>query len=309
MRLAAAITTAFLPVAAHGLSLEFPALATPVAEDVVAKDSYFLATEGFIEGPIGGIIAEGAVQTNSWRIAGASLTTLQILAPLREQLQAAGYEPLFECEAQSCGGFDFRFQIDVLPEPDMHVNLGDFRYLAAQKPGATPAEYAALVVSRSANAGFVQLTRVGAANAAQVSTSTKTPVPTIVPIVPGSIGEQLESRGHATLDDLYFKTGSSDLAEQDFASLQGLADYLGARPERRVVLVGHTDAEGALDRNIALSRRRATAVLERLVEYYSVGADQVTADGVGYLSPRASNLTEEGRTQNRRVEAILTSTE
>ena len=76
-----------------------------------------------------------------------------------------------------------------------------------------------------------------------------------------------------------------------------------------MVLVGHTDAEGALEGNIALSKRRATAVMERLVSVYGVEAAQVSADGVGFLSPLASNLTADGRAQNRRVEVVLTSTE
>ena len=44
-------------------------------------------------------------------------TTLQILAPLRDQLSEAGYEIIFECAANDCGGFDFRYALDLLPEP------------------------------------------------------------------------------------------------------------------------------------------------------------------------------------------------
>jgi len=72
--------------------------------------------------------------------------------------------------------------------------------------------------------------------------------------------------------------------------------------------VGHTDAEGSLDGNIALSRRRAASVLERLVTAYQVDRRQMEAQGMGYLAPIASNLTEEGREANRRVEVIVTST-
>ena len=74
-------------------------------------------------------------------------------------------------------------------------------------------------------------------------------------------------------------------------------------------MVGHTDAVGGLDGNVALSRRRASSVRDRLVGKYGVAGAQVTSDGVGFLSPRATNLTEAGRERNRRVEVILTSTE
>jgi len=296
-----------MPAMAHALSLEFPGSANAVAEESAANDSYFLPTAPFDEGKLDGITAEGAVRQQTWKLNQSNLTTLQILAPLRDQLQADGYQALFECEARDCGGFDFRYQMDLLPEPDMHVNLGDFRYFAGKRGDS---DYVGLIVSRSASTGFVQLTRVGAAaQIATVTASTKAPPPRTALTQAGPMGEQLEIAGHATLDDLFFKTGSSQLGEQEFVSLANLAGYLSARPDRQVVLVGHTDAQGALDGNITLSRKRASAVMKRLVDAHGVSPAQVSADGVGFLAPRASNLTDEGRTQNRRVEVILRSTE
>jgi OOP family OmpA-OmpF porin len=75
-----------------------------------------------------------------------------------------------------------------------------------------------------------------------------------------------------------------------------------------VALVGHTDALGSLAGNTDLSRARAVSVRERLIAEYAVPAAQLTAEGVGYLAPRATNQTEDGRARNRRVEAIVTST-
>ena len=298
-----------LPMAAQALNLELPSLAVQLAEKSVPKDSYFLPTAAFEDGPIDGITAEGAVDQKSWKIAGGGLTTLQILEPLRRQLEAAGFSHLFECESDGCGGFDFRYEIDLLPEPDMHVNLGDFRYLAAKREADSP-EYIGLVVSRSANAGFVQLTRIGAADrTSTITASTKAPSPDIRLADLTPVGQQLETKGHATLGDLFFKTGSSQLGEQSFDSLTGLAGYLADWPDRKIVLVGHTDAEGPLDGNIVLSRKRAAAVMDRLIYQHGVSPAQVSADGVGFLAPVASNLTDEGRTQNRRVEVILRSTE
>jgi len=95
---------------------------------------------------------------------------------------------------------------------------------------------------------------------------------------------------------------------QEYETLTTLANYLKAQPNRKIALVGHTDAEGSLQGNIALSRQRARAAMQRLIEL-GVPRAQLEAEGVGYLAPMANNLTEEGRTQNRRVEAILTSTQ
>lgn len=93
------------------------------------------------------------------------------------------------------------------------------------------------------------------------------------------------------------------------STLGALADYLKQNPARQVTLVGHTDAVGSLDANIALSKRRARSVMQYLTQELGVSASQVAAEGVGYLAPRASNLTDAGREANRRVEVTLTSTE
>jgi OOP family OmpA-OmpF porin len=62
---------------------------------------------------------------------------------------------------------------------------------------------------------------------------------------------------------------------------------------------------GTLENNIALSRARAEAVRQHLVEALGVDPAQVSATGIGYLAPRATNATAAGREANRRVEAVL----
>jgi OOP family OmpA-OmpF porin len=108
---------------------------------------------------------------------------------------------------------------------------------------------------------------------------------------------------------LDFGTGAADLTEGRYESLAALADWLKANPDKTVALVGHTDASGGLDGNIVISKRRAESVRARLIAAYDIPPAQIEAQGVGYLSPIGSNLTEEGRQKNRRVEAILTSTQ
>nr|WP_246414687.1 OmpA family protein [Yoonia ponticola] len=119
----------------------------------------------------------------------------------------------------------------------------------------------------------------------------------------------LNSVGRTVLDDLSFANGSADLADETYASLKTLAAYLQANPSLQIALVGHTDASGSLDGNIALSKRRARAVRQRLINRYDIPPSQLDAQGMGYLSPVGNNLTDAGRDANRRVEAIITSTE
>lgn len=70
-----------------------------------------------------------------------------------------------------------------------------------------------------------------------------------------------------------------------------------------MLIVGHTDWVGNADANLALSQARAASVAAALVGR-GVAADRVFPAGVGMLSPRASNASEEGRRLNRRVELV-----
>lgn len=313
LRWTAALTAATSLMAASALALDFvfPGPATTTASLSDALTSYALPTGPWGSGGLPTRIVEGTVDRTAWRIDAAGLSTLQLLAPLRDQLRAAGYTILWECETRACGGFDFRFATEVLPEPDMHVDLGDFRFLAAERGPDT----LTILVSRSAETGFAQIIRVGppAPAAPLVNPSPTTPPASAsgpalsVPSV-AEFASALETNGAVALDDLAFETGSSKLGAGDFPSLDALAAYLLEHPDRKVTLVGHTDAAGSLANNVALSKARAASVRDRLIDAFSIPPDQIGAEGVGFLAPRASNLTDEGRTRNRRVEVMLTST-
>lgn len=303
-----ALMTALWPICAPGQVLDFPANATLELDEVTDPGALDVAIGPYVGGEVPLLTVEGVLTEQVWRIAAPGLTTLQILRRLRDQLGPAGYETVFECATEGCGGFDFRFRLAIAPPPEMHVDLGDFRYLAARD--AAGADYLTLIVSRSALAGFVQLTHVGQqAQSAAIAAPTQPRLGSGPPVAIGDLGAALEAQGRVILSDLAFATGSAQLGVGPFASLDALASYLIERPERRVALVGHTDSEGSLDGNIALSRRRAGSVLERLVGEYGVPRRQLDAQGMGYLAPVAPNLTEAGREANRRVEVIIVSTE
>lgn len=304
---------------AQALTLEFSGPATLTASRQEALTSYRLPVGPWIGTGVEKLLIEGSLDQATWRITAPGETTLALMLPLRSQIARDGWQVIFECETEACGGFDFRYGIDVQPEPDMHVDLGDFRYLAAERGEGADKEYLGLLLSRSAVSGFVQLTRLGASlpvdaiqevggqpGATQPDNAVGSPA--ALPAAATDLATRLETEGAVALDDLVFPSGTAALVEGEYASLVALADYLRTNPERSVVLVGHTDAAGSLEANIALSRRRANAVRERLITRHGLPAAQITADGVGFLAPRASNLTEEGRTQNRRVEVMLTST-
>lgn len=291
---------------ASALDLTLPGRPVQTHAEDSASGSAAIPLGPYADGAVPVEEVTGAVNRRAWRIDASGLTTLQLLNPIREQLEADGYEVLFTCQSRSCGGFEFRFGVEVRPAPEMYVDLFDYRALTARRSSGGDVSHVFALVSRSAGAGYLQVVQVsdGAAQA-DLSASGST---LAAPAETGSLADRLQRLGHATLRDLEFAVGAATLADSRYASLEDLAAFLLEDAGRRIVLVGHTDSLGSLDGNIALSRRRAQAVAARLQDRYGVPAAQVSADGVGYLAPLLSNLTEEGREANRRVEAVLLNT-
>ena len=308
-----------LSLAASALSaappLTLPGAAEQTARIDSANGSFALPVGPWLAGKVERLALTGAVDHQSWRLPGLAGGTLGLMQFLTGQLVASGYKPLFACETDGCGGFDFRYDTKVLPEPEMHVDLGDFRFLSAARGAGESADYLALLVSRAGDTGFVQISHIGPAGNPPALTVAPVEAPatanaTTPPAAPAatSIAEMLESGGTAVLEDLSFASGATELGAGPFPSLAELASYLGTHPGRTIMIVGHTDANGPLAVNVALSRKRAQSVVDRLIAGLGVDPARISAEGVGFLAPRASNLTEEGRQKNRRVEAVLAST-
>jgi OmpA-OmpF porin, OOP family len=90
------------------------------------------------------------------------------------------------------------------------------------------------------------------------------------------------------------------------ATLDRVAEAINACPDFKVEIGGHTDTDGAPDRNERLSERRAKAVLEYLVES-GVSASRLKAVGFGETRAIAPNDTPENKAKNRRIEFSVTS--
>jgi OOP family OmpA-OmpF porin len=103
------------------------------------------------------------------------------------------------------------------------------------------------------------------------------------------------------LHGVTFELNSAELTSGSRDVLLEVGRSLVANPEVRVEVAGYTDSRGSDAYNRRLSERRAQAV-ERFLEGNGVSPAQLTARGYGEAGPVASNNTEEGRAQNRRVE-------
>ncbi len=90
-------------------------------------------------------------------------------------------------------------------------------------------------------------------------------------------------------------------------TLDKVAGVLRDDPNVRITIIGFTDNVGSEDYNQRLSERRAQATADYLVSR-GVSSSQILTKGLGESEPRASNATEDGRAQNRRVEIYLQQT-
>lgn len=101
-----------------------------------------------------------------------------------------------------------------------------------------------------------------------------------------------------------FDTDSATIKPSFRSVLDGVAQTISQEPRINARVVGHTDSTGHPDHNMALSQRRAQSVEAYLADR-GVAKARLTAEGRGQTQPVASNASEEGRTQNRRVEIYL----
>lgn len=107
-----------------------------------------------------------------------------------------------------------------------------------------------------------------------------------------------------TLGDVLFERGQTELQDAARANLQDVADLLQGEPNRRIRIEGHTDSTGTAQVNMRISQARAESVMRELIAL-GVAASRIQAVGMGQEFPIASNESEDGRRQNRRVDVIL----
>jgi outer membrane protein OmpA-like peptidoglycan-associated protein len=107
-----------------------------------------------------------------------------------------------------------------------------------------------------------------------------------------------------TLNDVLFDTAHATLKPGADRDMDRLAQALKDNPNTRVLIEGHTDSVGGEDYNMALSEKRAEAVADAL-QMRGVPADRYQVKGLGKAFPVASNETQAGRQQNRRVEIVF----
>jgi len=103
------------------------------------------------------------------------------------------------------------------------------------------------------------------------------------------------------LKNIFFDYAKATLKPVSFPELERLIKLLNQFPTLRIEISGHTDNRGSMTTNKKLSKARAKAVVDYLISK-GISAGRLEYEGYAYLQPIATNKTDEGRQQNRRVE-------
>jgi outer membrane protein OmpA-like peptidoglycan-associated protein len=255
-------------------------------------DEYWLAT-----GPVKarehgeGASYEGRVVRIGYSLS-AGPSVLEVARNYENRLTENGYEIIYKCRDKECGDYNFRyFGTEVLPAPSMSVNLGDFRYIAAAKKG-DPTVHVGILVSSNNGAVQNQVMVVETGEMENRMVDAK------------EMAESISGTGKIAIYGILFDYDKADIRPESRPALDQIAELMNDNPELKILVVGHTDNEGDMDYNLDLSMRRAGAIVAELSGAYGIPGDRLMPAGAGFMSPVASNRTDAGRAENRRVELV-----
>jgi len=125
--------------------------------------------------------------------------------------------------------------------------------------------------------------------------------------IPGAQVERVDDGIVVTFDEssgVYFDTAKFNINAKSEATLNKLIGVFKEYPDTNLLVVGHTDSQGAEDYNLTLSKNRANAVTNYLTSK-GISNGRLTTNWFGETQPLHDNATAEGRAKNRRVNIAI----
>ena len=256
---------------------------------------------GFEGNPEAVLSAEGKLTTLVYR-APAARSPLEILRNYEQALDAAGFETLFSCVQAQCGGYEFNTTLIPLgPYSTLFNGYHDGHgYLLVRLPRPEGDVIASAYVVKNMGGGINRERALLKLNVLELKPMEER----MVTLKAAEMDSALGIEGKVALYGLLFDTDKDSMRPDSRPQLDEIAALLQAQPDLRVLIVGHTDAQGSLAYNQDLSQRRARSIVSTLVRDYGIDAGRLTPLGVGMAAPVASNRNEAGRARNRRVELV-----
>ena len=265
-------------------------------------DEYSLITEKVTKAntrPAGSPGLEGLITRITYETP-AGRSTLEVIRNYESELKKTGFDILYQCKNNECGGRNFNHTV-VEYCCGFSENYSDQRYFAAKLPRAEGDIHVALYVVLNSSEGGPRHNRIYTQLDIIESRAMQEGM---VKVNADAMAQSLSDIGRVALYGIYFNTNKTEVKPESKPTLIEIGKLLNNNSALKIVVVGHTDNQGAFDYNMALSKQRAKAVADLLATDYSINRSRIIHWGVGFLSPVASNRTEEGRAKNRRVELV-----
>lgn len=233
------------------------------------------------------------------------VSALEITRSYAQALSSDGFELLLSCEkAKSNCKTSYIFSknyhelfkartYEKLPANSLlWLTFQAHHYVSAKKKTPNGTVYVMIIASDKNGLYSVDTMTVESMQTGSVQITTKI------------MNDKLSSEGKVVLSGIFFETGRDTITDESKASLVTIAKYLGDHSGQSFYVVGHTDDTGNLESNVALSTKRAQAVVNSL-KLQGINVAQLSGHGVGPYVPAASNQSANGKAENRRVELVL----
>ncbi|MEM6483996.1 MAG: OmpA family protein [Pseudomonadota bacterium] len=224
-------------------------------------------------------------------------SVLEVFRAYERALKSMGYAALYECrDMEGCGG-SVAYALNKYGRGSGRLRQADLqRYIVFERFQGDAREVGHLLVVGAPNRAPMMYLETARTDAEETDLEI---------LSADEIARAIENQGTAAIYGLEFASASSELLPASQPVLVEMAGFLKSTPDVPVLLVGHTDNEGALEYNLNLSRQRAEAVRAALIAEFGIAGTRLEAHGVGFLAPKAPNTSAEGRARNRRVELML----
>jgi outer membrane protein OmpA-like peptidoglycan-associated protein len=245
---------------------------------------------------------EGKVTRISYRI-GGDKSALEVYRNYQGALQSGGFKTVFECKGDDQCGRDFQ----------AFVNNGGKVRPTGQGDAAFGGKYYVVLAKKEAPSGDIYVFLDVMEDASNQITPVYVQVLETQPMQTGQVQvldmaamqKSLAESGRVAVYGVYFDTDKAEVKPESRAALDEMGKLLKANANLKVYVVGHTDNQGTLARNLELSQKRADAVVKALETDYKIAAARLSPRGVASLAPVAANDAEAGRARNRRVELVV----
>lgn len=248
-------------------------------------------------------------------------SSLDVFGNYVDALKAKGFETVFSCANADCGANfkDLKYNSKdpavvisknastrrVNVSRAMFSKITEPRYALMKQGAAGQETFVAVFAAQNAGGSFGDVSKALRDHVGVLIEVVEagTREDKIVTLTADEIGNKLGLDGRAVIYGLYFDFDQATIKPESAPQLQEMVAFLKGDPSKRVFVVGHTDNKGEVDYNVKLSTARANAVVEALTAA-GIDAKRLRAKGLGPYAPLATNETEEGQAENRRVELV-----